>query len=62
MGDIALTTTAKSPQVDVEAATATNMPNDDKLRPNDDAQAGVKAAEAVTISWSRRALIAAFAK
>lgn len=51
----------KAPAIDVEASAA-SVHDDDKIRPNEDAQAGVKAAEAVTISWSKKALIAAFAK
>lgn len=62
MEPIDSSTNTKSPEVDIEACTVTGLPDDDKLRPNEDAQAGVKAAEAVTISWSRRALIAAFVK
>lgn len=54
--------TAKAPEIDIEASLAASTPDDDKLRPNENAQAGVKAAEAVTISWSKRALVGAFAK
>ena len=46
----------------VQAPSAASVHDADKLRPNEDAQAGVRAAEAVTISWSKRALIGAFAK
>lgn len=51
----------KTGDIDVEASHA-GIEGDDKLRPDSHAQAGVQAAEAVTISWTKRALAGAFAK
>lgn len=53
--------TLEPSNMDIEASAA-SVYDDDKFRPNEDAQAGVRAAEAVTISWSKKALMGAFIK
>ena len=57
--DMDAITETKSPAVDVESGSRSSQ---EKLTPTDDAQAGVRAAEAVAINWSKKALAGVFLK
>lgn len=54
------TTRGQAEELTIEAPTHDD-PEDD-LKPTTNLQHGVKAAEAITLSWSRNALIAAYVK
>lgn len=52
----------KAPGTNTEAAVAEDGDAQGNDRPNEDAQRGVRMVEAVTLTWSKRALIAIFIK
>lgn len=52
----------KTPGTDTQAAAPDKVDGPAVGRPNEDAQRGVRMVEAVTLTWSRRALVAVFIK
>jgi hypothetical protein len=55
----------KTPETDTKTAALDEVDNDGRTamdRPDEDAQRGVRMVEAVTLTWSKKALIAVFIK